>query len=232
MFVTNDFSGNQANVSDASAADISMLETFWDARFGTNSHIIAGHSTIPTHISSEDYSSDTSYSHPVVGQNIRYTLHTVWIDQNGDLTDGSANDPITNSMKMETLMPVDKPILVSATKVDVDSSDNYDLLLNIHLGGLPLEDLVMVKTGNNLYYEVKDVSDLDILINNGGPNGERYMVDNVIIDASGIEHEGEDDSDFILILKNSVGINAYHLDGVDDASDNTVVVKNHLNGYA
>ena len=56
MFVTNDFSGNQANVSDASAADISMLETFWDARFGTNSHIIAGHSTIPTHISSEDYS--------------------------------------------------------------------------------------------------------------------------------------------------------------------------------
>ena len=57
------------------------------------------------------------------------------------------------------------------------------------------------------------------------------MVDNVIIDASGIEHEGEDDSDFILVLKNSVGINAYHLDGVDDVSDNTVVLKHHLNGY-
>lgn len=228
MFVEDDFSDNQANVSAASAADISMLETFWDARFGTNSHIIAGHLN-PTHISSENNSEETTYSHPVVGQNIRYTLHTVWIDQNGDLTDGSANDPIANSIKVETLMPVDKPILVSATKVDVDSSDNYDLSLNIHLGGLPLEDLVMVKTGNNVYYEVKGRTDLDALFNEGQEG--RVMVDNVIIDASGIEHEGEDDSDFILVLKNSVGMNAYHLDGVDDASDNHIVNHTHLNGY-
>lgn len=227
MYIANDFSDNQtADLSDASATDITKLQDFWNAKFGN-------HKIADGHIDATDYSvTDSSYSHPVVGQNIRYNLYTVWIDQNGDLSDGNE---INNSVEEITLMPVDKPTLLSATKVDTVDGSGYDLSLNLHLGGLPLEDLVMIKTGNQVFYEVKDSTELNNTYINRGTVG-RSMVDNVIIDASNIPQEDDhltlDDSDFIIILKNSVGMNAYHLDGVDDTSNNEIVPHTHLNGYS
>ena len=157
----------------------------------------------------------------------------MWIDQNGDLSDG---EEIHNSVEKIELMPVDKPTLLSATKVDISANaSTYDLSLNIHLGGLPLEDLVMIKTGNQVFYEVKDSTELNTTYINTGTEG-RSMVDNVTIDASNIpqeeDHETSNDSDFIIILKNSVGMNAYHLDEVDGKDENEDVSFTHLNGYS